>query len=175
MAKEEPQKLALDSSVAVYILPGAKSDNDEIKRKKANMLFAERKYEFVIPTPVISEVLCAVPLDKRDGLRGEIYKNFIVLDFNAPAAELAASLFSSKNQIRQIGQVERARVKFDAQIIGICASWDIDGLCSYDEKQCARYNRLMNEIGKEAKKYAGHPEHFIENKLLLLSLDNDPK
>lgn len=173
MAKEETQKLALDSSVAVYILPGAKSDNDESKRKKANMLFSERRFEFVIPTPVISEVLCAVPLNKRDVLKAEIYKNFVVLDFNASSAELAASLFSSKNQIHQIGQGEKARVKFDAQIIGICASWNIDGLCSYDEKQCTRYNRLMKEIGKETSKYAGQPEHFIDNKLLLLSIDGN--
>lgn len=173
MAKEEKTKrLALDSSVAVYILPGASADKDVLKRKKANMLFREKKYEFVMPTPVISEILSAVPVKQRDDVKNLIYKNFDILDFHAPAAEFAAKIFNSKGQIEQKQQETKARVKFDAQIIGICASWNIESLCSFDKSQCDRYNRLMREIGKSSNKHAGPPDDFIKHTLLLQSLDD---
>lgn len=166
MAKEKIPIIALDTSVAVYILQGVKSDNCESKCNLANQLFAERNYQFCLPSPVLAEILTVVKPKNRDKIKNEIYKNFDILNFHAHAAELAAQLFTTNQQIQFKEKENKARVKFDAQIVGISVSWALDGLCSYDENQCKRYNKLVKEIFKSSERKAGSPEDFIEQKLL---------
>jgi len=168
--------LALDTSVAVYIITGAKHEKNNQKKQFMAQLFAENKYEYVLPSPVIAEILSPIKLKKREHVKNLICRDFRIIDFDSKSAELAARIFSTNQQIKIKRNEQKARVKYDAQIVGASIRWGVDGLCTFDDKQKKKFNRLAKIVyGSATTRIAGGPETFIDNQLFIYPVVNDAK
>lgn len=165
MPKKPLPKLALDTTAAIYFLPGARTDANASRRRLIDSLILEMKYEFVIPSPVLAEILAPIPPENRDNVVEEIHHNFCVLDFDSKAAEMAVRIYRTPEQIASKQKETKARVKYDEQIIGTCIRWGIEGLCTFDGKQAKRYNALAGEI-EGFNGHADNPQYFIDAQLL---------
>ncbi len=168
--------LALDTSVAAYFLREARRDDKKDRFVASNALFEESRYEFVIPSVVVGELLVPIMPDLRRKLIKEIYTNFAVLSFDGRAAELAAAIYRTREQVNCKQLETKAMCKYDAQIVATAVRWEAWGLCTFDDNQKKQYASLCTILGDTARANVGEPADFVrEAELLVHHLKSAPK
>ena len=163
--KKQMQIIAVDTTVAMYLIINARNDGIQTRHNKVQELINCEMFQFVLPTPVVAEILAPLEPDTRKIVASYIEQNFETYAFNDDAARISAGVFYTKRQILDKQQETKAMIKYDEQIIGVAINWGFP-LCSYDSRQINRYNNLLKRFSENNMSLvdgmiAGEPDYFL--------------
>lgn len=149
------ERLVLDTCVATLLLVKKPHPREVHRWNFTRHLLEEANYDFLLPAPVLAELLAAIPERKRDAAL-EVLRKMSVLSFDERAARECVRIWTKAPKDAPV-----VVVKYDAQIVGCALRWNVSALCSYDGQVCSRFKRLSG-------KPAGPPEDFVKTALLAL-------
>ena len=130
--------ICFDTSPIIWGVQGeAKSTQSDmvIRTKRYIKHLAEKKERIMIPTPALTEYLLHFPPDEQQKQRQIIEGSFIVPAFDIRASVVAAELLGNTELFQRIidsGELDKIRVKTDAQIIAIGIVNEAEKIISHD-------------------------------------------
>ena len=130
--------ICFDTSIVIWGVQGtAGSAQGEMIRRTKRYIehLAEKGEKVMIPAPALAEYLVHFdPADQRKQ-RQAVEKNFLVPAFDVHAAALAAELLGNTELLKEIiktGDVDRIKVKTDAEIIATAIVNGAEKIISHD-------------------------------------------
>ena len=133
--------MCLDSQVIIWgIKKQAKSDQTNMIAIADTFIkhLSQNGYEIIIPSPVLSELMVRMPLDKHAAFVDYMQSSFMIASFDALAAMKCAEMMAAYKtdeelkQYREENRTTNATVKYDHQIAAIACVWNCEYVCSYD-------------------------------------------
>ncbi|SDW18426.1 Predicted nucleic acid-binding protein, contains PIN domain [Hydrobacter penzbergensis] len=132
--------VGIDSHIFIWGIREVATSGQEDKIEKARKLIrwlSDKEYRLLLPTPMLAEILSAVPKEDRIKVSSLIDKKFIVAPFDVPAANKCAELLhnSFKNpeliQYKNDHAIPKQKMKYDCMIAAICIVRKVE--CIYSE------------------------------------------
>jgi len=105
------------------------------RTKRYIKYLAENKEQIMIPAPALTEYLMHFEVGEQERQRQIIERNFIVPAFDVRAGVLAAELLGNTELVQKIiasGELDKIKVKTDAQIIATAIVNQADKIISHD-------------------------------------------
>ena len=121
--------IGIDSNVFIWGIREKSSIGQESKIEEAKNFFklaASKEWLFLLPTPMLAEILSPVPKEERQSILSLIDKRFIIAPFDVPAANKCAELLYKSYTDKEIVEyrvnnaVPKQKMKYDCMIAAIC-------------------------------------------------------
>ncbi|MCX5638245.1 MAG: PIN domain-containing protein, partial [Planctomycetota bacterium] len=130
--------ICFDTSPIIWGVQGKAHPSQEhmVDRTKRYIKYlAENKEQIMIPAPALTEYLMHFEVGEQERQRQIIERNFIVPAFDVRAGVLAAELLGNTELVQKIiasGELDKIKVKTDAQIIATAIVNQADKIISHD-------------------------------------------
>ena len=125
----------LDSMVVIWGIKGETSPGQEGLARLAHEFFSRSTDKFILPTPVLAEVLAKVPVDLHNRFMRLAESKFEIRAFDTVAAVKYAQIWHEREAVSKklVSEgVSRQVVKMDCQIVAIALAEGADQILSYD-------------------------------------------
>jgi predicted nucleic acid-binding protein len=118
----------IDSQIFVWGIKGQASESQEHRIEEARNFIdwlSSNDFKILLPTPLMAELLSAVPKSEQGPIKSLFDKSFIIAPFDAIAAEKCGELINlclkdEKNiEYKKVHSVPRNEIKFDCMLIAI--------------------------------------------------------
>lgn len=137
-------RVCIDNHVLVWGIRKKATPGQEHMIPRTEVLIdylTEKKYEVIVPAPVVTEFLMGTPIEQHDEVLRTLTSRFMVVPYDLPASVHAARIWQ-QHKGRQdvlngplIDGVSswRTKLKVDCQILGIAIHNKVDLVYSHDE------------------------------------------
>lgn len=132
----------IDSQIFVWGIKGYATDGQEAKIEQAKNFIdwlSENDYKILLPTPMMTELLSAVPKSEQPKVKAYFDKNFVVAPFDSIAAEKCGELINIclNDPVRKLAAIEnrvsRHELKFDCLLVSIAITKRVSKIYSDDK------------------------------------------
>ena len=134
--------VCLDSQVIIWgIKRQAEHDQSDMIAIATDFIkhLSDEEYEVIVPSPVLSELMVRMPLDKHAAFVDYMQSNFMIAPFDALAAVKCAEMMAAYRsdeelkQYREENKITNATIKYDYQIAAIACVGNCECIYSYDK------------------------------------------